>query len=107
VSVGRSSHLDRVLVRHIRVNRCDVCVCDLGVVGVPSIFGLTRSTGAFVGELLTFVLVSGFQIVQHNVALTRVSALCVGLGVGGATIASGSCVRPSNSWDSQKSTVVW
>jgi hypothetical protein len=33
-------------------------------------------------------------------ALTRASALRVGLGVGVATIVSGSCVRPSNSWTS-------
>ena len=42
---------------------CDGWVCDLGVVGVLSIFGLTCRSGAFAGGLLTFVLVSGFQLV--------------------------------------------
>jgi hypothetical protein len=32
-------------------------------------------------------------------ALTKASALCVGLGVGGAAVASGSHVHPSNSCD--------
>ena len=41
---------------------CDGWVCDLGVVGVPLIFGLTRGAGAFPGGLLTFDLVSGFQL---------------------------------------------
>ena len=45
---------------------CDGWVCDLGVVGVPLIFGLTRGSGTFVGGMLTFALVSGFQIAQHN-----------------------------------------
>ncbi len=84
-------------------------MCDLGVVGVPLIFGLTRRTGDFPGGLLTFALVSGFQLAQHNHGkchffrevfssqleamvggtLTRVSDLHVDLGVGGTTIASG------------------
>jgi hypothetical protein len=34
-------------------------------------------------------------------ALARASALSVGLGVGGATIVSGSCVHPSHSWISR------
>jgi hypothetical protein len=96
-------------------------VCDLGVVGVPLIFGLTRRTGTCAGGLLTFALVSGFQLAQHNRgkchffsaafpsqlesmvggALTRTSALHVGLGVGGSTIASGSRVRTSHSWTSR------
>ena len=42
---------------------CDEWVGDLGVVGVPSIFGLTCGTGVFVGKLLTCDLVSGFQVV--------------------------------------------
>jgi hypothetical protein len=37
---------------------CDGCVCDLGVVSVPLIFGLARRAGAFVGGLLTFSLAS-------------------------------------------------
>jgi hypothetical protein len=92
-----------------------------GVVGALSIFGLERRAGAFAGGLLTFALVSGFQLAQHNRgqchfrsavfssqleamvggSLARASALRVGLGVGGATIASGSRARPSHSWTSR------
>jgi hypothetical protein len=92
---------------------CDGWVCDLGVVGDPLIFGLTRRSGVFVGGLLTFALVSGFHLAQHNRgkchffstafssqleamvggALTRDPVLNVGLGVGGVTITSGSCVH--------------
>ncbi len=39
---------------------------DLGVVGAPLIFGLARGAGAFAGGLLTFALVSGFQVEEHN-----------------------------------------
>ena len=42
---------------------CDGWVCDLGVVGALSIFGLACRSGAFAGGLVTFVLVSGLQIV--------------------------------------------
>jgi hypothetical protein len=93
----------------------------LGVVGALSIFGLVRRDGTFAGGLLTFDLVSGFQVAQHNCGqyhfrsaafssqleemvggtLTRASSMCVGLGVGGATIASGSRARPLNSWTSR------
>ena len=86
-----------------------------------SIFGLARRAGAFAGGLMTFALVSGFQLAEHNRgqchfrnaafssqlegmvdgALTRVSVLRVGLGVGGTTIASGSCGHPSHSWTSR------
>jgi hypothetical protein len=45
---------------------CDGWVCDLGVVSEPLIFGLSRRAGAFAGGLLTFALVSGFQLAQHN-----------------------------------------
>lgn len=45
---------------------CDGWVCDLCVVGVPLIFGLACRSGAFVGGLMTFALVSGFQLAQHN-----------------------------------------
>jgi hypothetical protein len=91
--------------------------------GAPLIFGLARRAGAFAGGLLTFSSVSGFQLAQHKrdkchffsaafpsqleamvgVALTRASALHVGLGVGGseATIVSGSQVRTSHSWISR------
>ena len=100
---------------------CDGWVCDLGVVGAPLIFGLARGAGAFAGGLLTFALVSGLQLAQHNCgkchffsaafpsqteamvggALARASVLHVGLGVGGPTIASGSRVRTSHSWTSR------
>ena len=93
-------------------------MCDLVVVGDPLIFGLARVAGAFAEELLTFALVSGFQLAQNYCGkchffsgafpsqleamvgdtLSRVSPTNVGLGVGGTTIASGSCVRTSHSW---------
>jgi hypothetical protein len=99
----------------------DGWVGGLGAVVGSSIFGLTRGTGVFAGGLLTFALVSGFQLAQHNRdkyhffntafssqleamvggALARASALNVGLGVGGTTIASGSCVHTSHSWTSR------
>jgi hypothetical protein len=70
---------------------------------------------------MTFTLVSGFQLAQHNRGpchflravissqleemvggvLTRDSTLCVDLVVGGTTIESGSRVRPSYSWTSR------
>ena len=85
------------------------------------IFGLSRRDGAFGGGLLTFALVSGFQLAQHNRGkchffsaafpsqleamvggtLTRASVLNVGLSVGGTTIASGSRVHTSHSWTSR------
>ncbi len=100
---------------------CDGWMCDLGVVGAPLIFGLSRGAGVFDGRLLTFALVSGFQLAQHNCvkchffrevfpsqleamvggALSRTSSFRVGLGVGGTTIASGSRVRTSHSWTSR------
>ena len=97
-------------------------MCDLGALGASSIFGLVRRAGAFTGGLLTFASVSGIQLAQHNRgnkyhfvntafpsrleamvggALARVSALHVGLGVGGTTIASGSRARTSHSWTSR------
>jgi hypothetical protein len=96
---------------------CDGWVCDLGEVGVSLAFGLVRGTGSFVVVIPTFVLVSRIQFAQRyrgNVtsfstvsssrletmvdgALERDSAFRVGLGVSGATIVSGSFVRPSNS----------
>jgi hypothetical protein len=45
---------------------CDGWVCDLVVVGAPSIFGLSRRAGTFTGGLLTFALVSGFHLTQLN-----------------------------------------
>jgi hypothetical protein len=42
---------------------CDGCVCDLGVVGDSSIFGLIRGSGAFVVVFPTFVLVSRIHLV--------------------------------------------
>ncbi len=100
---------------------CDGWVCDLGVVGAPLIFGLVRRAGAFAGGLLTFALVSGLQLAQHNRGkchffsaafpsqlealvggvLARASAFHVGLDVGGSTIVSGSRVRTSHSWTSR------
>ncbi len=41
----------------------DGWVCGLGPVGVSSIFGLVRRTGAVTGGLLTFSLVSGLYLV--------------------------------------------
>jgi hypothetical protein len=91
------------------------------VVGVLSMFGLSRRVGDFAGGMLTFALVSGFQLAQRNrdqchfhstafssqlesmvgVTLTRTWVLCVDLGVGGATITSGSRAHPSHSWTSR------
>ena len=89
-------------------------------VGAPLIFGLARGAGAFAGGLLTFALVSGFQLAQNycrkchlfsttlpsqlesmvDGALVRASVLDVDLGVGGTTIVSGSRVHTSYSWTS-------
>jgi hypothetical protein len=100
---------------------CDGWVCDLSVAGDPLIFGLTRGSGAFVGGLMTFALVSGFQLAQQlcgkchffsaafpsqlevmvGDSLTRDSTLYVDLGVGGTTIVSGSRVHTSHSWTSR------
>ena len=97
----------------------DGWVCGLGAVGVSPIFGLVRRTGAFTVVLPTFVLVSRMQLAQQyrgnghflsaasssrreamvGGALARASALRVGLGVGGAAVASGSRARPSHSCD--------
>ena len=99
----------------------DGWVCGLGAVGASPIFGLVRRAGAFAVVLPTFLLVSRMQLAQqyrgnghflsaasssrHETmvggALARASALCVGLGVSGATIVSGSCARPSHSWISR------
>ena len=87
--------------------------------GASSIFGLVRGAGAFAAVLPTFVLVSRMQLAQQyrgnghflsaasssrrdtmvGDSLTRASALHVGLGVGGAAIASGSRARPTHSCD--------
>ena len=92
---------------------------SLGVVVTSSTFGLVRRTGAFTGGLLTFTLVSELQLAQRNCdtyhffsaafssqlevmvdgALTRDSALSVGLGVGRVLIESGSRTRTSHSCD--------
>ena len=99
----------------------DGWVCDLGAVGASSILGLIRGAGAFAAVLPTFVLVSRMQLAQQyhgnghflstasssrreamvDGALARTSALSVGLGVGGAAVASGSRARPSHSWISR------
>jgi hypothetical protein len=102
----------------------DGWVGGLGAVGVSSIFGLVRGTGAFAPGtgafapvLPTFVLVSSIQLAQRyrdnatafsaasslrreamvGGALARASPFRVGLGVGGAAVASGSCARSSHS----------
>jgi hypothetical protein len=97
---------------------CDGWVCDMGVVGVSSIFGLVRGGGSFTAVVPTLVLVSRMQLAQRyrdfghylsaasssrlevmvGGALVRASAFCFGFGVSGATIVSGSCARPSHSW---------
>ncbi len=97
---------------------CDGWVCDLGKVGVSSIFGLIRGVGAFDPVLPTFVLVSRMYLEEQyrdndhflsaasssrpetmvGGALVRVSVVCVDLGVSGVTIVSGSCTRTSHSW---------
>ena len=97
----------------------DGCVCGLGTVGVSSIFGLVRRTRAFTGGILTFTLVSGLHLEEHNCdtchffsttfssqleemvggALEGVSVLRVVLGVGRAFITSGSHTGPSYSCD--------
>jgi hypothetical protein len=96
-------------------------VGGLGAVDASSIFGLVRRAGAFAPVLPTFDLVSRMQLPQQyrdNVhflrsasssrhktmvggGLARASALCVGFSVSGATIAPGSCARPSHSWISR------
>ena len=98
---------------------CDGWVCDLGAVDASLIFRLIRGAGAFAAVLPSFVLVSRMQVAQQyrgnghflnsvspsrretivGGALTRASALCVGLGVGGAAVASGSHAHPSHSCD--------
>ncbi len=99
------------------LHSCDGWVCDLGVVGVLSIFGLVRGAGTFVAVLPTFVLVSSIQLAQRyrgnatsfsaasssrreamvGGVLTRASSFRVDLGFSGSTIVSGSCARPSHS----------
>ncbi len=94
---------------------CDGWMCDLGVVGVSSIFGWVRGTGSFAPVSPTFVLVSRIHLTEQyrdyghflntvsssrhkdmvDDTLSRSSAQSVGLGVSGSTIVSGSCVRPS------------
>ena len=83
----------------------------MGVVGAPLMFGLARGSGACAGGLLTFTSVSGFHLAGRNCgkchffsgafpsqlevmvvgALSRASALNVGLGVGG-TVGLPSCL---------------
>ena len=95
----------------------DGWVGGLGAVVVSSIFGLVRGSGDFTAVLPTFVLVSRIHLAQRyrgnatsfsaasssrreamvGGALARVSAFRVGLGVGGAVVASGSRAPPSHS----------
>jgi hypothetical protein len=94
-------------------------VCGLGVVVAYSVFGLVRGSGTFVTVLPSFVLVSNIPFVYHNRGfatsfravssfrrevtvggvLTRTSAFCVGLGVGGSVITPGLRGYPSHSCD--------
>ena len=66
------------------------------MIDAPSMLRLTRKAAALARVLPTFVSVSRMQLVEQY-ALTRTSAVSVGLGVGGVTIVSGSCARPSHS----------
>jgi hypothetical protein len=106
-----------VFAHSIRV-ACGGWLCDLGAVGASSIFGLVRGAGSFAAVLPTLVLVSRIQLAQRyrdfghflsatsssrlktmvGVSLVKTSAFRFGLGVSGATIVSGSCGRPSQSW---------
>ena len=84
------------------------------------IFGLVCREGTCTGELLTFALVSGLHLAEHNRGikchffsaafpsqlgvmvdgvLTRASTLNVGLGVNRVLITSGSRTPPSHSYD--------
>ena len=92
-------------------------VCGLGAVGASLILGLIRGARAFAAVLPTLVLGSRMQLAQRyrgfghflsaasssrlqtmvGGVLARASALRVGLGVGGAAVASGSFSRPSHS----------
>ena len=103
------------------LHSCDGWVCGLGVVGVSLVIGLVRGSGAFATVFPSFPLVSRMPFAQHKRvsghffstasssrretmvggSLARVSVFRVGLGVSGATIVSGSCARPSNSWISR------
>ena len=96
---------------------CDGWVCGLGAVGALLIFRLVRGAGAFAAVLPALVVVSRMQLAQRYCgtatsfsaasssspqpmiggAVVRALALRVGLGVGGATIVSGSCAHPSHS----------
>ena len=61
VSVGRTSSLGHSGPSHLS----DGWVCDLGGVGVSSIFGLIRGTGASDVLFPTFVLVSRMDLAQQ------------------------------------------
>jgi hypothetical protein len=94
-------------------------VCGLGAVGASPIFGLVRRAGAFAEVLPTFVLVSRIQLAQQyrgnghfltvvsssrretmvGGVMTRTLLWRLGLGVGGAVVASGSLALPSHSCD--------
>ena len=89
----------------------------LGAVGASLAFGLVRGAGTFAAVLPSFSLVSRMPFAQRyrgnatsfsaasssrretmvGGALARASAFRVGLGVGGAAVASGSRARPSHS----------
>ena len=114
-------HKDDAGVDGRGVSGWDGWVGGLGAMGVSSIFGLVRRAVVFTGGLMTFPLVSGIQLAEHNCgsfhfftasfsskletifggALSRTSTLYVVLGVGGTTIASGSRAPTSHSWTSR------
>ena len=93
-------------------------MCGLGVVGASLVFGLVRGTGVFTTVLSSFALVSRMPFTERyrvnstsfksasssrletmvDGALERASAFRVDLGVGGATIVSGSCACTSHLW---------
>jgi hypothetical protein len=116
-NIKKKSPLDRALAQRIRV--IGRCVRDFGAVTASSMFGWVCGAGAFAVVLPTFILVSRMKITtqqyrgndhflstvsssRHKTmvggSLVRVSVCRVGLGVSGATIVSGSCIRPSHSW---------
>ena len=90
-------------------------VCGLGVVSNSLAFGLVRGTGAFAVVLPSFPLVSRMPFAHDNRGfghfssavsssrretmvggvMTRTLLLHVGLGVGGAVVASGSGALPA------------
>ena len=118
--MGRPSPLGRALAHRTRTSLrvVDGCVIQVGAVGASSIFELVRGSGDFTVVLPTLVLVSRFQLEERyrvfvhflstasssrlktmvGGTLVKASVFRFGLGVSGATIVSGSCAHPSQSW---------